>query len=166
LNHDDKLISLNKNLLKTDPFSRRIMMSYWNPADFEKTALLPCHFSCQFYVIEKDNQKYLSCMFNMRSNDFFLGNPFNIFSYAVLTYILAKRCDMKPDKLIYNVGDMHIYKNHFEQIGQQLTRTVRPAPILLLNDDIKHKNINEITINDFDIVGYFPHPSIKAPMAI
>lgn len=152
--------------LKTNPFSRRIMMSYWNPPDFKKTALLPCHFSCQFYVTEKANNKYLSCMFNMRSNDMFLGNPFNIFSYAVLTYIIAKRCDMIPDRLIYNVGDMHIYKNHLEQIGKQLTRDVRPFPKLLLNPNIKTKPINQITIDDFDIVGYFPHPPIRAPMAI
>lgn len=154
------------NELKTNPFSRRIMMSYWNPPDFKKTALLPCHFSCQFYVTERDKKRYLSCMFNMRSNDMFLGNPFNIFSYAVLTYIIAKRCDMLPDRLIYSVGDMHIYKNHMEQIHQQLSREIRPFPKLLLNHDIKTKPIDKITIDDFEIAGYFPHPPIRAPMAI
>lgn len=154
------------NELKTNPFSRRIMMSYWNPPDFDKTALLPCHFSLQFYVTERNGERYLSCMFNMRSNDIFLGNPFNIFSYAVLTYIIAKRCDMKPDCLIYNVGDMHIYKNHLEQIAEQSKREIRPFPKLFLNPDIKTKPIDQITVEDFDIVGYFSHPPIRAPMAI
>lgn len=154
------------NELKTNPFSRRIMMSYWNPPDFDKTALLPCHTSCQFYVTERSGERYLSCMFNMRSNDIFLGNPFNIFSYAVLTYIIAKRCDMNPDRLIYNVGDMHIYKNHLEQIAEQLEREIRPFPKIYLNPDIKIKSIDKITVDDFDIVGYFPHEKIRAPMAI
>lgn len=155
-----------EHLLKSDPFSRRIMMSYWNPPDFDKTALNPCHFSCQFYVREQDGEKFLSCLFNMRSNDLFLGNPFNIFSYAVLTYILAIRCDMKPDKLIYMGGDVHIYQNHINQINEQLERTPRSLPKLLIKDDIKYKQFHEISISDFDIVGYFPHPPIKAPMAV
>lgn len=153
-------------LLKSDPFSRRIMMSYWNPPDFDKTALNPCHFSCQFYVREQNGEKFLSCLFNMRSNDLFLGNPFNIFSYAVLTYILAIRCDMKPDKLIYMGGDVHIYQNHISQIKEQLQRSPRSAPKLIIKDDVKYKQFHEMTISDFDIVGYFPHPPIKAPMAV
>jgi len=159
-------LSYIEYLLKSDPFSRRILMSYWNPPDFDKTALNPCHFSCQFYVREENNEKFLSCLFNMRSNDLFLGNPFNIFSYAVLTYILAIRCDMKPDKLIYMGGDVHIYQNHINQIKEQLERTPRSEPRLIVNDDIKYKPFHEMTISDFDIVGYFPHPSIKAPMAV
>lgn len=155
-----------ENLLKTDPFSRRIMMSYWNPPDFERTSLLPCHFTCQFYVMEKGGERYLSCHFVMRSNDMFLGNPFNIFSYAVLTYILAMRCNMKPDRLIYSVGDAHIYKNHLTQIAEQLSRNPRPFPKLKLNPNIISKSIDEITIQDFDIIGYFPHQSISAPMAV
>jgi len=141
-------------------------MSFWIGASFGKTALNPCHFSCQFYVREENNEKFLSCLFNMRSNDLFLGNPFNIFSYAVLTYILAIRCDMKPDKLIYMGGDVHIYQNHINQIKEQLERTPRSEPRLIVNDDIKYKPFHEMTISDFDIVGYFPHPSIKAPMAV
>lgn len=155
-----------ENLLKNDPFSRRILMSYWNPPDFEKTALIPCHFSSQFYVEEINGERYLSCLFNMRSNDLFLGNPFNIFSYAVLTYILALRCDMKPHKLIYMGGDIHIYKNHIEQIKKQLNNSPRPFPKLLLNENIKNKKIKDINIDDFEIIGYFPHNSIKAQMAI
>lgn len=155
-----------ENLLRTDPFSRRIMMCYWNPPDFSKTALLPCHYTCQFYVTERSGELYLSCHFVMRSNDMFLGNPFNIFSYAVLTYILAIRCNMKPDKLVYSVSDMHIYKNHLEQVAEQLQRDVRPLPKLKLNLDIKNKSISDITVDDFDIIGYFPHPPIRAPMAV
>ena len=154
------------DLLKTDPFSRRIMMCYWNPPDFEKTALLPCHYSVQFYVEERDNQKYLCCLFNMRSNDFLLGNPFNIFSYAVLTYIISMKCDMKPGKLIYSGGDIHIYNNHIEQINEQLSRDPRPLPKLKLNPDVKTKRIQDISIDDFEVIGYFPHPFIKAPMAV
>jgi thymidylate synthase len=154
------------NLLKTDPFSRRIVMSYWNPPDFDKMVLLPCHYSIQFYVREHYNIKYLDCLFNMRSNDMFLGNPFNIFSYTVLVYILALKCDMKPGKLIYNGGDVHIYKNHIEQIEEQLSRNPRPLPKLKLNNKIKYKKIEDITIEDFDLIGYFPHPVIKAPMAV
>lgn len=155
-----------ENELRTNPFSRRIMMSYWNPTDFDKTALLPCHFTCQFYVTERNGERYLSCHFVMRSNDLFLGNPFNIFSYAVLTYILAMRCNMKPDRLVYSVGDVHIYKNHLEQVAEQLSRSPRPFPKLRLNSEVRTKSINDITVDDFDIVGYFPHPTIRAPMAV
>ena len=159
-------LSYIESLLKSDPFSRRILMSYWNPPDFDKTALNPCHFSCQFYVREENNEKFLSCLFNMRSNDLFLGNPFNILSYAVLTYILAIRCDMKPDKLIYMGGDVHIYKNHISQIKEQLQRSPRSAPKLIIKDDVKYKQFHEMSISDFDIVGYFPHLPIKDPMAV
>lgn len=155
-----------EHLLKTEPFSRRIMMCYWNPPDFDKMALLPCHFSCQFYVVKRQDDLYLSCSFNMRSNDMFLGNPFNVFSYAVLTYILALRCNMKPDRLIYSVGDSHIYKNHLLQVAEQLSRSPRPFPKLILNQELKTRAYNNISIDDFDIVGYFPHPPIRAPMAI
>lgn len=155
------------NLLKTDPFSRRIMMSYWNPSDFDKTALLPCHFSCQFYVeLNKNGQKELSCQFTMRSTDGLLGLPVNLVSYSVLTYILAKKCDMIPKEIIFIGGDTHIYKNHVLQVTEQLTRKVRSFPCLSLDDSIKHKDWYDINPEDFDIFGYFSHPSIKAPMAI
>jgi thymidylate synthase len=153
--------------LKNNPFSRRIMMSYWNPPDFDKTALVPCHFSCQFYVEEDPSgQKHLSCHFTMRSNDLFLGHPFNIFSYSVLTHIIALKCNMKPKSLVYTGGDVHIYANHVEQMKEQLTRNPRPLPIIIVNPAIEHKEIQDITINDFEIVGYFPDSPIKAPMAI
>jgi dihydrofolate reductase/thymidylate synthase len=152
--------------LKTNPYSRRILMSYWNPPDFNETALLPCHYSCQFYVEERKNIKYLNCLFNMRSNDMFLGNPFNIFSYAVFTYILAIKCDMQPGKLIYSVGDAHIYKNHIKQMELQISRKPHSEPVLLVNKDIKYKSWNEIDINDFEIIGYTPHSTIRAHMAV
>lgn len=154
------------NELKKNPFSRRIMMCYWNPPDFHKTALIPCHMSCQFYVTERNGERYLSCHFNMRSNDLFLGNPFNILSYTVLTYIIAMKCNMKPDRLIYTGGDVHIYKNHINQIKEQLSRPTRSLPHLILNNSIQDKEIKDITIDDFSVVGYFPHPSIKAQMAV
>jgi|UniRef100_A0A6C0DVQ5 thymidylate synthase len=155
------------DLLKNDPFSRRIMMSYWNPPDFEKTALLPCHYSVQFYV-EEDiyKQKHLSCHFTMRSNDLFLGHPFNIFSYAVMTYILAAKTNMKPKELVFTGGDVHIYKNHLEQVNEQLDRKSRSLPKLLLNPNLKYKDFSDMMIDDFEIVGYFPHGVIKAPMAV
>lgn len=153
--------------LKTNPFSRRIMMSYWNPPDFPETALLPCHFSVQFYVEEDDKgQKHLSAHFTMRSSDTFLGLPFNILSYAMLTYIIAIKCDMKPKKLVYTGGDTHIYRNHIDQVKEQLSRTPRPFPKFFVNPSVKHKNWNAITVDDFDVVGYFPHPTIKAEMAV
>jgi dihydrofolate reductase/thymidylate synthase len=154
------------NELRTNPYSRRILMSYWNPPDFNETSLLPCHYSCQFYVEEHGSQRYLNCLFNMRSNDMFLGNPFNIFSYAVLTYILAIKCDMNPGKLIYSIGDAHIYKNHIKQMETQLLRKPYSQPVLIVNPDVKYKLWNEININDFEIIGYFPYPSIKAEMAV
>lgn len=154
------------NTIKTDPFSRRILMCYWNPPDFDKTALLPCHYSCQFYVRHTKNVNYLDCHFTMRSNDLFLGNPFNIFSYTVLTYIIALKCDMTPGKLVYTGGDVHIYNNHVEQVRLQSSRQMRPLPKLLLDESIKYKKWCDIAISDFEVVGYFPHGNISAPMAI
>lgn len=153
-------------MLHDDPYSRRILMSYWNPPDFDKTALVPCHFSVQFYVEDRDGEKYLDCHFTMRSNDLLLGHPFNIFSYAVMTYILALKSGMKPGKLVYTGADVHIYKNHIEQMETQLSRIPRPLPKLWVSPDVKYKDWHEIQIDDFDIIGYFPHPPIRAPMAI
>ena len=155
-----------EDLLKNDPFSRRIVLSAWNPPDFSKTALVPCHMFLQFSVEKKGSDNILNCMFTMRSNDIFLGNPFNIFSYTVLTYILAKKCNMIPGKLIISVGDLHLYKNHLEPAFKQLTRTPRPSPILSINDIVKDLDWKDLTIDMFEIIGYMPHPMIKAPMAI
>lgn len=159
------------DLLRNDPYSRRIMMSYWNPTDFDKIALLPCHFACQFYVTpatdsEGDTRPWLSCHLNMRSNDLFLGNPFNLFSYTVLTYILAAKAGMRPKELVWTGGDVHIYSNHVDQMREQLSREPRALPTLVLSEAVKNKDWGDLTIDDFQVVGYNPHPSIAAPMAV
>ncbi|NBU33949.1 thymidylate synthase [bacterium] len=126
-----------------------------------------CHFSCQFYVdVDSHGQKHLSCHFTMRSNDMFLGFPFNVFSYTVLTYILAIKTGMKPNKLVYTGGDIHVYTNHLQQVREQLLRRPGPLPKLVVNPDIEHKDWSEIDISDFDVIGYFSHPTIKAEMAV
>lgn len=152
-----------ENLLKTDPTSRRIVMSYWDPREFQNTVLNPCHYTVQFYV---RNENILDCHFVMRSNDLFLGNPFNIFGYSVLTYILAKRHGFTPGKLVYTCGDAHIYNNHIDQMNLQLSRDPRPLPVLVVSDDIISKGWDDIDASDFDLVGYFPHSQIKGEMAI
>ena len=151
------------HLLKTNPTSRRIFLSAWNPCHLNKTVLPPCHVSAQFFV---DNDKGLSCHMYQRSCDVFLGLPFNIFSYTVLVYILAKKCDLVPKKLVISFGDVHIYSNHLEQVLQQSRRAVLTSPKLIISETIKDKDFEDITINDFEIIGYYPHPSIKGVMAI
>jgi len=161
-------ISYILNELETNPVSRRIYMSAWNPAVLDKMALPPCHVSVQFYVnIDKSSgEKYLSCHMYQRSVDMFLGFPFNIFSYTVLTYILAKKTGMKPKELIISTGDTHIYRDHIEQVKTQLTRTPLKFPSLYLSDSIKNKDFADITIDDFQLADYVFHPAIKAPMAV
>lgn len=149
-------------LLKEDPYSRRIFLSAWNPCDLNKTVLPPCHVSAQFYVDDRG----LSCHMYQRSCDVFLGLPFNIFSYTVLTYILAAKCDLKPRRLVISLGDTHIYTNHVDQVKTQMERVALSAPRLMLASNVKTKAIEEITVSDFELVGYFPHPSIKADMAV
>jgi len=151
------------NELQTNRYSRRILMCYWNPIDLNETALPPCHFSCQFYVHNDDT---LDCHFTMRSTDCGLGLPFNIVSYAIFTYIIAMKCDMKPGKLIYTGGDVHVYKNHIKDLLGQLDREIRPEPHIIVDSSIKNKKIEDININDFDLVGYFPHPHVKLLMAV
>lgn len=153
------------DLLKNDPFSRRIMLSAWNPIDFDKMALPPCHVKLIFRVDEIDGEKHLSCKFSMRSSDF-LAWSYNVVSYSILTYILAAKCGMKPKEVIYDADDIHIYENHKEQALQQLSREIRTQPVLKLSDEIKNKDWSEITADDFELIGYFPHPPIKIPMAI
>jgi dihydrofolate reductase/thymidylate synthase len=155
-----------EHLLKTDPFSRRIMISAWNPAQLHEQALPSCHVLIQFYVEEINKEKYLSCQFYMRSNDLFLGNPVNIASYSILTYILAKKCGMKPKELIYTCGDTHIYANHLQQIEEQIKRIPRPFPKLHLSKSVETKDWKDLSIEDFELIGYFPHPTIKGAMAI
>lgn len=156
------------NELRTNPTSRRIYMSAWNPAALDKMALPPCHVSVQFYVnIDKDSgEKHLSCHMYQRSVDMFLGFPFNIFSYTVLTYILAKKTGMKPKELIISTGDTHIYRDHIEQVKTQLLRKPHQFPALYLNDSIIDKDFTDITIDDFQLANYVFHPPIKAPMAV
>lgn len=155
-----------EDLLINDPFSRRIMISAWNPSDFDKTALVPCHVLLQFYVEEIKGEKYLSCQFYMRSNDVFLANVFNVVSYTILTYILAKRTNMKPKEIVYTCGDSHIYSNHIQQVEEQLKREPRPFPKVVVNDSVATKDWSQITTDDFELIGYFPYPGIKAPMAV
>jgi len=153
-------------LLANDPFSRRIVISAWNPNDFDKVSLTPCHVLLQFYVEEINGEKHLSCQFYMRSNDVFLANVFNVVSYSMLTYILAKRHNMKPKEIIYTCGDAHIYNNHVEQVKQQLIRIPRPFPKVMVSESVKYKDWSEITADDFELLGYFPYAAIKAPMAV
>ena len=134
-------------------------MSAWNPCDLENTVLPPCHVSAQFYV----QNGTLSCHMYQRSADVFLGLPWNILSYSVLTYILAKETGLVPKELIISLGDTHIYSNHIDQIKEQIYREPCSQSKLIVND---FDSIENLTINDFNIVGYYPHPSIKGTMAV
>lgn len=161
----DQLSVLIQNL-KTDPFSRRHVVTAWNPKHINLGVLPPCHSFMQFYVsLDKYGNKLLDCSLYSRSKDEFLGAPFNIFSYSLLTYIIAKKVGMKPNKLVIFTGDSHIYKNHVQQVKLQLSRKKRSLPVLLLDDSIIYKDFKDMKIKDFELVGYFPRESIKAEMA-
>jgi thymidylate synthase len=147
--------------LKRDPNSRRHIISAWNVSDLDQMALPPCHILQQYYV-SKDGK--LNCHFQMRSVDVFLGLPFNIASYALLTHMIAQVCDLDVGELIISTGDTHIYLNHIEQVKEQLTREPLPPPKLWLNPDIK--DIDKFTMDDIKLIGYQSHPPIKAPMAV
>lgn len=149
--------------LKHNKMSRRIFMSAWNPCDLDKMALPPCHVSAQFYV---DTNGGLSCHMYQRSVDVFLGFPWNILSYSVLTYILAAQSGLTPKELIISTGDTHIYSNHVEQVRTQLVREPYDWPKLVLSPDVATKSIEELNPSDFTLVGYQCHPYIRAPMAI
>lgn len=155
-----------EDLLQNDPFSRRILWNLWIPSDLKDMALVPCHYSLQLYVSSENYQKFLSCIVTIRSNDLFLGNPFNVFSYYILIRILCLKYNMMPKELILNIGDGHIYTNHIKQIKEQLTKDIRSMPILLLNDQIKTKNWKDIDISDFNLIGYFPNIAINGKIAI
>jgi thymidylate synthase len=146
--------------IKENPISRRLIVSAWNPAEIEKMALPPCHVLFQFYVQDGE----LSCQLYQRSCDLFLGVPFNIASYALLTMMMAQVVDLTPGDFVHTFGDLHLYNNHLEQARGQLTRDCRPLPRMKLNPAVK--NIHEFKFEDFELVGYDPYPAIKAPIAV
>lgn len=148
------------NEIKTNPNSRRLIVSAWNVGDLDKMALMPCHTLFQFYV----NDNKLSCQLYQRSGDVFLGIPFNIASYALLTMMIAQICNLELGDFVHTIGDAHIYLNHLEQVNLQLTRTPKKLPTMKLNKNIK--NIFDFKFNDFELIGYESDPAIKAPVAI
>jgi thymidylate synthase len=148
--------------IRTNPASRRHIVSAWNPADVEDMALPPCHALFQFYV--NTTTKELSCQLYQRSADIFLGVPFNIASYALLTMMMAQVCDLKPGEFVHTFGDLHLYQNHLDQAREQLTREPRPLPVMRINPEVKE--IDAFRFEDFELVGYDPHPAIKAPIAV
>lgn len=146
--------------IQTEPNSRRLIVSAWNAGELEQMALPPCHALFQFFVMDGE----LSCQLYQRSADLFLGVPFNIASYALLTMMVAQVCGLKPGTFVHTFGDLHLYANHLEQARLQLTRAPRPLPVMKLNPAVK--NIHDFQYEDFELVGYDPHPHIKAPIAV
>ncbi|MED3662340.1 thymidylate synthase [Ureibacillus sp. FSL K6-8385] len=146
--------------IKRNPNSRRLIVSAWNPAEVEDMALPPCHTLFQFYVAEGK----LSCQLYQRSADVFLGVPFNIASYALLTHLIARECGLEAGEFIHSFGDTHIYLNHLNQVKEQLSRKPRPLPTLKINPE--KKSVFDIELDDLSIEGYDPHPTIKAPVAV
>jgi thymidylate synthase len=153
-------ISAAVHNIKTNPDSRRIIVNAWNVADLSKMALTPCHALFQFYVA---NGK-LSCQLYQRSADVFLGVPFNIASYALLTMMMAQVCDLQPGEFVHTFGDVHLYSNHIEQAKLQLTRTPYPLPTMKINPEVK--DIFSFHYEDFTLENYQAHPGIKAPIAV
>ena len=146
--------------IKENPYSRRLMVTAWNPAEIQDMALPPCHCLFQFYV---DNGK-LSCQLYQRSADIFLGVPFNIASYALLTMMMAQVCDLEPGDFVHTFGDAHIYKNHLDQVHLQLSREPRPLPTMRINPDVK--DIFGFRYEDFTLENYNPHPHIKGEVSV
>lgn len=146
--------------IKNNPDSRRMIISAWNVADLPKMKLMPCHCLFQFYVAEGK----LSCQLYQRSADVFLGVPFNIASYALLTMMLAQVCDLQPGEFVHSFGDVHIYSNHFEQVNLQLTRMPYALPTMKINP--AKKDIFDFVYEDFELLNYECHPGIKAPVAV
>ncbi len=146
--------------IRTNPDSRRHIVSAWNVGDLEAMALPPCHALFQFYVADGR----LSCQLYQRSGDVFLGVPFNIASYAMLTMMVAQVCDLEPGDFVHTLGDAHLYLNHLDQARLQLTREPRPLPRLQLNPE--RRSIDAFDLADLELVGYDPHPGIKAPIAV
>jgi thymidylate synthase len=146
--------------IKRNPDSRRLIVSAWNPAEIDTMALPPCHVLFQFYVCDGE----LSCQLYQRSADLFLGVPFNIASYALLTMMVAQVCDLKPGEFIHTFGDLHLYLNHLEQAREQLSRDFRPLPRMRLDPTIR--NIHDFRFEHFSLENYEPHPAIRAPIAV
>jgi len=146
--------------IKNRPNSRRMIVLAWNPSDVSSMALPPCHCLFQFYVA--DNK--LSCQLYQRSADIFLGVPFNIASYAILTHMIANVCDLSVGDFVHTIGDAHLYKNHFKQAKKQLMRSIKNKPQIKLLK--KHNNIDDFVYEDFEIINYNPHPHISAPVAV
>ena len=164
--HVDQIAEVVR-LLKTNPDSRRIIVSAWNVAELSKMALVPCHAFFQFYVAPActpGGRGRLSCQLYQRSADIFLGVPFNIASYALLTHMLAQQCELDVGEFIWTGGDCHIYSNHHEQVALQLGREARPWPQLVIKR--RPDSIFDYQYEDFEIQGYDPHPVIKAPVAV
>ena len=160
---DGKIVDQISDLIKQikeNPDSRRLIVSAWNVADLPKMALMPCHTLFQFYVADGK----LSCQLYQRSADVFLGVPFNIASYALLTMMIAQVCDLEPGEFIHTFGDVHIYNNHIEQVNLQLSRKPLLLPTMKLNPSVK--NIFDFTFEDFTLENYQSHPAIKAPVAV
>jgi thymidylate synthase len=146
--------------IKRNPDSRRLVVSAWNPADLPKMALAPCHCLFQFYVVDGK----LSCQLYQRSADVFLGVPFNIASYALLTLMVAQVCGLQPGDFVHSFGDVHLYSNHFEQAKLQLSRTPFDLPQMKINPEVK--DLLAFRFEDFELVNYQAHPAIKAPVAV
>ena len=157
--HIDQIAEVVR-LLRTEPHSRRMIVSAWNVADLPKMALAPCHTLFQFYVLDGK----LSCQLYQRSADIFLGVPFNIASYALLTLMLAQVTDLAPGEFIHTFGDAHLYQNHLEQAAAQLSREPRTLPTLRLNPSVRE--LEAFRFEDFQLESYDPHPPIRAPVAV
>lgn len=157
--HIDQISDVIKQI-KNNPDSRRLIVSAWNVAEISKMALPPCHCFFQFYVADGK----LSCQLYQRSADIFLGVPFNIASYALLTMMIAQVCGLEPGDFIHTLGDAHLYNNHLEQTRLQISRDPRPLPKMVLNPEIK--DIFDFKYEDFKLENYDPHPHIKAPVAV
>jgi len=156
INQIDRVISE----IRANPDSRRLIVSAWNPGEIEQMALPPCHTLFQFFVLED----HLHCQLYQRSADLFLGVPFNIASYSLLTMMVAQVCGLQPGSFVHTFGDLHLYSNHLDQARLQLSREPRSLPVMRLNPAIQ--DIHEFKFEDFELTGYQPHPSIKAAIAI
>ena len=157
--HIDQMAKVIEDI-RRNPDSRRLIVSAWNVADLESMALMPCHAFFQFYVADGK----LSCQLYQRSADLFLGVPFNIASYAALTLMVAQVCHLKAGEFVHTFGDTHLYLNHLEQTREQLSRQPRALPRMILNPEVR--NLFDFKYEDFNLVGYEPHPAIKAPVAV